>query len=122
MNKIGSDLSSKKIALIVSMLMMAAFCLRIWDIDMRVLHHDESLHAYYSWVLYKGDGYIHNPMMHGPFQFFLTAGLFKIFGVSETILRLAPALVGSLLVGLPWLIRDKIGTWGTIACSFFLLT
>ena len=79
MNKIGSDLSRKKMALIVSMLMMAAFCLRIWDIDMRVLHHDESLHAYYSWVLYKGDGYIHNPMMHGPFQFFLTAGLFKIF-------------------------------------------
>ena len=77
MNKIASDLASKKIALIVSMLMMAAFCLRIWDIDMRVLHHDESLHAYYSWVLYKGDGYIHNPMMHGPFQFFLTAGLFK---------------------------------------------
>lgn len=122
MTGISSDLSRTKIVLIVSILILTAFCLRIWDIDMRVLHHDESLHAYYSWVLYKGDGYVHNPMMHGPFQFFLTASLFKIFGISETVLRLAPALFGSLLVGLPWLIRDKLGTWGAVACSFFLLT
>mgnify|MGYP003323411010 FL=1 len=82
MTGISSDLSRTKIVLIVSILILTAFCLRIWDIDMRVLHHDESLHAYYSWVLYKGDGYVHNPMMHGPFQFFLTASLFKIFGIN----------------------------------------
>ena len=122
MNRVIYNLADKKIQLIVSMLVLTAFCLRIWDIDMRILHHDESLHAYYSWVLYKGDGYIHNPMMHGPFQFFFTAGLFQVIGVSETVLRLAPALFGSLLVGLPWLIRHKLGTWGAVACSLFLLT
>src|SRR5258708_31515562 len=43
--------------------------LRLWDLGPRMLHHDESLHALYSWYLYTGKGYVHDPMMHGPFLF-----------------------------------------------------
>src|SRR5713226_8422560 len=46
-----------------------AFLLRMHDLGVRALHHDESLHAVYSWKLFTGQGYIHDPMMHGPFQF-----------------------------------------------------
>ena len=47
-------------------LLVVAGVMRLWDLGSRAMHHDESLHAFYSWTLYKGDGYQHNPMMHGP--------------------------------------------------------
>ncbi|HJT23899.1 MAG TPA: hypothetical protein VJ873_04945, partial [bacterium] len=30
-------------------------------------HHDESMHSFYSYQLYKDGDYEYNPMMHGPF-------------------------------------------------------
>jgi hypothetical protein len=41
--------------------------LRLWMLGARVMSHDESLHVYYSWLLANGNGYAHNPMMHGRF-------------------------------------------------------
>ena len=41
------------------------------NLGARAQSHDESLHALYSWKLYAGEGYEHNPMMHGPFCFTL---------------------------------------------------
>src|SRR2546427_8380487 len=50
--------------------------MRFWDLGARALHHDESLHATYSWYLWEkltgvapGQGYHYDPMMHGPYQF-----------------------------------------------------
>src|SRR5581483_2865047 len=47
--------------------------LRLYDVGSRALHHDESLHAVYSWYLYIGRGYVHDPLMHGPYQFHVNA-------------------------------------------------
>ena len=30
---------------------------RFYDLGTRAMSHDESLHTYFSWLLYKGDGY-----------------------------------------------------------------
>src|SRR5262249_51448341 len=46
-----------------------AFAMRIWDVGKRAMHHDESMHAFYSLQLLKGGGYKYDPMLHGPFQF-----------------------------------------------------
>jgi predicted membrane-bound mannosyltransferase len=35
--------------------------------------HDESIHAGTSWKLATGQGYIHDPVYHGPFLYHLTA-------------------------------------------------
>jgi len=50
-------------------LIAAAALTRFWDLGKRAIHHDESLHAYYSWVLSQGNGFRHDPLMHGPFLF-----------------------------------------------------
>ena len=60
-------------------LLIVAGIMRFWNLGSRALHHDESLHAYFSWQLFAGNGYLHNPMMHGPLQFELNAALFYIF-------------------------------------------
>ncbi|MGC4191252.1 MAG: hypothetical protein QM589_08805, partial [Thermomicrobiales bacterium] len=35
-------------------LVVGAAVSRFWDLGYRALHHDESLHAYYSWVFAEG--------------------------------------------------------------------
>ena len=78
------------------------------------MHHDESLHAFYAWELAFGQGYQHNPMMHGPLQMEAIALVFKIFGDSDFTARFLHALLGSLLVFLPYFFRSKLGNLGAI--------
>lgn len=101
-------------------LLVVSVATRLWDLDTQALHHDESLHAVYSWYLYDGRGYQHNPMMHGPFQFFGTAGVFALLGDNATTARLLPALFGSLLVLAPLLLRSYLGRAGALATSLLL--
>lgn len=96
---------------------------RLWDLGSRALHHDESLHTYYSWVLSEGFGYSHHPMMHGPFLFHVNALSYLLFGDSDYTSRLTAAVFGIILVMLPWLLRKRsfLGPWGAIATSTLIL-
>lgn len=102
---------------------VAAALTRFWDLGSRALHHDESLHAYYSWLLATGEGYRHHPLMHGPFLFEANALVYLLFGDSDATSRYLPALVGVLLVAAPWLLRSPhlLGRYGALAASFMLL-
>ncbi|MGQ9572852.1 MAG: flippase activity-associated protein Agl23 [Dehalococcoidia bacterium] len=91
--------------------------LRFWDLGARAFHHDESLHAQYSWYLFDRGDYDHNPMMHGPFQFFGTALAYVFFGVSDYTARILPALAGTALIGLPFLLRNHLGRSGALAAA-----
>lgn len=96
---------------------------RFWDLGSRALHHDESLHAYFSWLLATGQGYVHDPLMHGPFLFHITALVFAIFGDSDASSRYPAALFGVILIGLPILLRGErqLGRWGALTASALLL-
>jgi hypothetical protein len=50
-------------------LFVSAVLTRFWDLGSRALHHDESLHAWFSYNYAIGKGYQHDPLMHGPFLF-----------------------------------------------------
>ena len=101
-------------------LVVLSAALRFWDLGSRALHHDESLHATYSWYLATGKGYRHDPMMHGPFQFHFTAAVYFLMGVSDYTSRVLPALFGTALVGLPWLLRRQLGRSGALASAGIL--
>ena len=73
-------------------LILIAAVTRFWDLGSRALHHDESLHAYYSWIFSEGDNYVHNPLMHGPLLFHLDALFFLMFGASDAVSRAPAAL------------------------------
>ena len=102
-----------------ALLVMAA-AMRLWDLGSRAIHHDESLHAFYSWILYQGDGYQHIPMMHGPFQFEANAGLFFVFGDSDYTARLLYALLGTALVALPFFFRHRLSRVGALFTATLL--
>lgn len=97
-----------------------AFALRMWDLGSRAMHHDESLHAIYSWYLYQGRPYVHDPMMHGPLLFHITALLYLLFGDSEVTARLPMVLFGTGAVFLPYFLRHELGRSGAIAASLML--
>lgn len=96
---------------------------RFWNLGEKALHHDESLHAYYSWVYYIGDGYKHDPLMHGPFLFHFGALIYMLFGDTDATARYGAAFFGVLMVGMPWFLRGTrfLGKYGALAASFFLL-
>lgn len=104
-------------------LIAAAALTRFWDLGKRALHHDESLHAYYSWILSQGNGYRHDPLMHGPFLFEANALVYLLFGDSDATTRLLPALAGVLIVASPWLLRapELLGRVGALTASLLFL-
>lgn len=101
-------------------LALTAAVMRLWDLGSRAMHHDESLHAMYSWYLSTGLGYRHEPMMHGPLQMEATAGIFFLFGDSEFTARVVYAVAGTLLVILPYFFRARLGTLGSLFVSVML--
>lgn len=93
---------------------------RFWDLGSRAYNHDESLHTLYSWYLYQGRGYKHDPMMHGPFQFHVNALLFFLFGDTDYTGRLLPALFGVVAVTLPIFMRKYLGRAGALLMALFI--
>src|SRR5437667_12121111 len=112
--------------------------LRFWALGDKPLHHDESLHAYFS--LHFMDGgwlscfspnascYHYDPLLHGPFQFHFIALVYQISqllgapdnGVNTTTVRILAATLGTVIVGLPYFLRDYLGKWGAWLACFLL--
>ena len=99
--------SGELIAYIV--LVAVALALRLYDLGDRPFHHDESQDAYFSWVLWTKGDYKYMPILHGPLRFYLTAGIFSLFGDSDFTARLAPALMGTSMVAMPYFLREQLG-------------
>jgi len=99
--------------------------LRFAVLDLKLFHHDEAIHAWFSYELVTKGVYSYDPMYHGPFLYYITAGMFYLFGQSDLVARLMPALFGALLVPLVYVIYrlgylDK--TQALIAALFIALS
>jgi predicted membrane-bound mannosyltransferase/DNA-binding beta-propeller fold protein YncE len=107
--------------LLFGLIVILAVVSRFYDLGLRVMSHDESLHTYFSWLLAKGSGYQHNPMMHGPLQFHLLALTYFLFGVSDFTARFPHALSSILTVVLLWKHRRYLGRAGTLVAAALML-
>jgi len=77
---------------------LAGFILRVILPNLKLLHHDEAIHAWFSYELLTKGIYQYDPMYHGPLLYYLTAALFRLFGDSDLIVRLLPAMFGSAII------------------------
>jgi hypothetical protein len=107
-------------AIAYGLLILVALLMRLWDLGSRAFGYDESLHAYYSFRLAEGLGFQHSPLMHGPFQFHGSAFFMFLFGDSDFTARLLPVLFGTVLVGLPYFLRDRLGRAGALVVATLL--
>jgi uncharacterized protein (TIGR03663 family) len=116
--------------------LLLATVLRFWGLGDKPLHHDESMHAYFSLAFAQNpSSYSYDPLLHGPFQFHAEGlmfafilGLQTIFvhGVSgspwitDATARIVPALFGLGIVALPLGLRRELGRYGALAAAFLL--
>ncbi len=94
-----------------------ALALRLIALGDRPFHHDESQDAYFSWLFRTQGEYTYQPILHGPVRFYLTAAMYLLFGASDFTARLAPALMGTAMIPLCWLLREQLGRVGAFAAA-----
>lgn len=99
---------------------IVAFFLRFFALGDKPLHHDESLHAYYSWELFKGMGYAYNPMMHGPLQFHGNAFMYLLFGASDYTCRFLAATCSMFSLVLIYMLRPYMGRAGALFAGLIM--
>ncbi len=102
-------------------IILLAIITRFYDLETRVMSHDESLHTYFSWLFYRGQGYQHSPMMHGPLQFHLIALTYFLFGVTDFTARIPAALFSIATVWMVWYWRRYLGKTGAIIAGFLIV-
>jgi len=85
-------------------ILLIAFILRFWSLDYKLLHHDEAIHAWFSYDLLTKGAWSYDPSYHGPFLYYVTSGMFALFGDSDFVARLLPSLFGFLLIPLVYYI------------------
>ncbi len=84
------------------------------------MHHDESLHAYYAWKFFVGQGYSYDPLMHGPLQFEVVPLFYLLLGASEFSARLLAVALGTALVVLPYFLRSYLTRPGALVASLVI--
>ena len=103
------------------LIFLIAVATRFWNLGAYAMSHDECSHSLFSYYLYNGTGYEHNPMMHGPFLYHIIALGYFLFGDSDFTARIMPALFGVLAVMSPLLMRRWLGRWGALLASIGVL-
>ncbi len=82
------------------LIFLISIFLRFWQLDLKLLHHDEAIHSWFSYELLTKGAWMYDPSYHGPFLYYVTAGMFAVFGDSDLVTRLLPSLFGTLLIPL----------------------
>lgn len=103
--------------------------LRVVDLGVAPMHADEAVGARITADRLEGRGYVFDPThFHGPTLSWLGAGVARLFGqtgyaeLDAAVLRLVPAVLGSLVVFLPLVLRPWIGGSGALLGGLFLAT
>ncbi|MGW8249503.1 MAG: flippase activity-associated protein Agl23, partial [Anaerolineales bacterium] len=103
-----------------SLLVLGIFT-RFYDLESRVMSHDETSHVYFSWLFYEGRGYSHDPVTHGPLQFHLVALSYFMFGDSDFTARIPAALFSIATIAFMWNYRKLLGRYGALIAALLLL-
>jgi uncharacterized protein (TIGR03663 family) len=103
--------------LIFAIIIILAIFTRFYMLEPRVMSHDETSHTYFSWLFYKGNGYAHDPITHGPMQFHLVALSYFLFGDSDTTARVPAAIFSIATVAFMWNYRRYLGRAGALVAA-----
>ena len=102
----------------------AALAFRIPELADRPMHADEAVLADKFGGLLENGSFAYDPQdYHGPALAWLTllparlAGAHRYADLTETTLRIVPALCGVLLVLMPLLLWDGLGRWGAVTAA-----
>jgi uncharacterized protein (TIGR03663 family) len=115
-----------------AIMLLAAF-LRLYDLALVPLHHDEGVNGNFLVRLVREGAYHYDPAnYHGPTLYYFAAafpwvlrGLFgpnaqDKYGLTTVAIRCVPALFGIATIGLVLTLRRHLGTIATLSAAFLL--
>ncbi|HEU4401224.1 MAG TPA: flippase activity-associated protein Agl23, partial [Candidatus Polarisedimenticolia bacterium] len=107
--------------LIPWLILVLAAVVRLPVLDVRPLHNDEGSNAIFILALVREGIYHYDPAnYHGPVLYYLSALPIAWLGVTTFALRLVPALLGTLMAPLAWLLRGVLGRRGAATSGLLL--
>jgi uncharacterized protein (TIGR03663 family) len=102
-------------------ILLLAFALRVYALEMKPLHHDEGVNGFFLTNLLRQGRYAYDPEnYHGPTLYYLTLPFAALAGLHTFVLRLVTSLFG---VGVVWLVltlRRRIGTVAALAAALLV--
>ena len=105
---------------LIALILIFTIVTRLYNLDARVMSHDEVNHVVPSFDLYTGVGYPQNPVTHGPLQFHLMALSYFLFGDNDFTSRLPHALFSIATVAFVLIAyRRYLGKIGSLAAGLF---
>lgn len=109
---------------LIALILLLAVITRFYHVDLRVMAHDEVNHVVPAYDLYRGRGYFHDPVTHGPMQFHLLAASYFLLGDNDFSARVPAVLFSIATVAVVALgYRRYLGrTGGLIAAGLFLIS
>src|SRR5436853_6372948 len=99
-------------------LLIVAALVRLYALELRPLHHDEGVNAYFMMQLFKGGKYHYDPAnYHGPTLYYLALAAAHAQGLTVFAMRLVPALCGVATVWLALCLRRYVGAFGALVAA-----
>jgi uncharacterized protein (TIGR03663 family) len=99
-------------------LVLGAAALRFYALGSQPLQEQEARLALDAWRFCTGGAA--SIRGHSPLLFHGTALLYALFGASDYVTRVIPALAGTAMVGLPYLLRPYLGRRAALICAAML--
>lgn len=102
-------------------ILLLAFVLRVYALEMKPLHHDEGVNGFFLTNLLRQGRYAYDPEnYHGPTLYYLTLPFVALAGLHTFLIRLVTALFG---VGVVWLVlclRRYVGTVAALVAGLLI--
>jgi 4-amino-4-deoxy-L-arabinose transferase-like glycosyltransferase len=124
-----ADAMKWQLTILVCLLAVAALAVRVIDLDRRPMHADEGVQGLKFIELLEKGNYRYDPdEYHGPTLNYLTLPAAWLRGehnrqaLTETTLRLVPAVFGAGLVLLLLMVRDGLGRSATLSAALITAT
>lgn len=115
--KIAGRLST----LVFIVALMIGCWVRFERIEIKPLHHDEGVNAFFLLNLARNGNYRYNPdNYHGPTLYYFSLLPIYLFGERDLALRITPAIFGVLTIGMIWLLRRRLGDAGTPGAALLM--
>ncbi|HKV36401.1 MAG TPA: flippase activity-associated protein Agl23 [Pyrinomonadaceae bacterium] len=128
-----ADLSERAWWIGVVVIFLIAAVLRLYDLNLVPLHHDEGVNGNFLLQLVREGKYFYDPEnYHGPTLYYFAAffpwlvrGLFgksamENYGLTTVAIRMVPALFGLATVWLIFLLRRWLGSVATLSAALLL--
>lgn len=109
--QVGPPWLTVEFGLYLLLVLVAAF-LRFYALGSQSLQEGEAQLGLDAWRFYTGGAA--SIRGHSPLLFHGNVLLYLLFGANDAVPRLIPALAGSLIVGLPYLLRGYVGRRGAM--------